>query len=74
MVAECPCEDGCPSCVGAGNMRPPINVDPDLGGAYPVPSKAATVLTLQLLSQWAAPSAAGDAAEASRPTVPGRPF
>ncbi len=46
MVAECPCEGGCPSCVGLPNLRPPIHSDPDMGIGYPVPNKAATILLL----------------------------
>ena len=46
IVAECPCETGCPSCVGLANLRPPLHQDPDLGGGYPVPSKPATLLLL----------------------------
>ena len=49
IVSECPCEAGCPSCVGLPNLRPPIHHDPDLGGGYPVPDKAAAMLLLELL-------------------------
>ncbi|MFP4054264.1 MAG: DEAD/DEAH box helicase, partial [Phycisphaerae bacterium] len=42
LVKECPCESGCPSCVGLPFLRPPIHHDPDLGGGYPVPDKAGT--------------------------------
>jgi len=30
MVRDCPCDDGCPSCVGLPNLRPAIHSDPDL--------------------------------------------
>jgi DEAD/DEAH box helicase domain-containing protein len=49
LVAECPCDDGCPSCVGLPNLRPAIHSDPDLMRGYPVPDKAATRLLLELL-------------------------
>ncbi|RIK74900.1 MAG: ATP-dependent helicase [Planctomycetota bacterium] len=49
MVAECPCEEGCPSCVGLPNLRPAIHSDPDLMRGYPMPNKAATVQLLEFL-------------------------
>jgi DEAD/DEAH box helicase domain-containing protein len=49
MVRECPCDDGCPSCVGLANLRPPIHHDPDLGGGYPVPNKTAALLLLNMI-------------------------
>ena len=49
IVSECPCADGCPSCVGLANLRPPIHGDPDLGAGYPVPNKQGTVLLLENL-------------------------
>jgi len=49
IVTECPCTEGCPSCVGLANLRPPIHADPDLGHGYPIPNKAATKL---LLASW----------------------
>lgn len=51
MVTECPCEDGCPSCVGLPNLRPAIHSDPDLSRGYPIPDKQATVRLLELLSE-----------------------
>ncbi len=51
MVRECPCDTGCPSCVGLANLRPPLHQDPDLGGGYPVPNKQATVLLLDLVAR-----------------------
>ncbi len=51
MVAECQCEDGCPSCVGLPNLRPAIHSDPDLSRGYPMPNKAATVQLLNLLCE-----------------------
>jgi len=49
MVRECPCDAGCPSCVGLPNLRPPLHHDPDLSGGYPVPNKNATLLLLDVL-------------------------
>ena len=49
MVRDCPCEEGCPSCVGLPNLRPAIHADPDLSRGYPMPNKAATVKLLELL-------------------------
>lgn len=51
MVAECQCDDGCPSCVGLPNLRPAIHSDPDLSRGYPMPNKAATVQLLELLCE-----------------------
>jgi len=49
IVRECPCDDGCPSCVGLANLRPPLHHDPDLGSGYPVPNKSATVALLDMI-------------------------
>lgn len=49
MVRDCPCDDGCPSCVGLPNLRPAIHSDPDLDRGYPMPNKRATVRLLELL-------------------------
>ena len=51
MVSECPCEDGCPSCVGLPNLRPAIHSDPDLMRGYPIPDKMATQRLLDLLAE-----------------------
>jgi DEAD/DEAH box helicase domain-containing protein len=50
MVRDCPCEDGCPSCVGLPNLRPAIHSDPDLERGYPMPNKHATVRLLEILT------------------------
>lgn len=47
LVRECPCTEGCPSCVGMANVRPPIHSDPDVGSGYSIPDKAATVFALE---------------------------
>lgn len=52
LVSECGCAEGCPSCVGLANVRPPLHIDPDLGPGYAIPDKAATVLAL---SRWLEP-------------------
>lgn len=49
LVLDCPCVDGCPSCVGLPVVRPAIQQDPDLGTGYPIPSKAATRSLLELV-------------------------
>lgn len=51
MVEGCPCEDGCPSCVGLPNLRPAIHSDPDLTRGHPMPNKRATLQLLSLLRQ-----------------------
>lgn len=52
MVRDCPCEDGCPSCVGLPNLRPAIHSDPDLTRGHPMPNKLATIRLLELLTNW----------------------
>lgn len=49
MVEGCPCESGCPSCVGLPNLWPAIHSDPDLTRDQPMPDKQATVRLLELL-------------------------
>jgi DEAD/DEAH box helicase domain-containing protein len=47
LVEDCPCELGCPSCVGLPILRPAQQQDPDLYGGWPIPSKAATEALLR---------------------------
>jgi DEAD/DEAH box helicase domain-containing protein len=49
LVEDCPCELGCPSCVGLPILRPAQQQDPDLNGGWPIPSKAATQALLRRL-------------------------
>ncbi len=49
IVRECECTEGCPSCVGLANLRPPIHGDPDLSGGYAIPDKRAAHW---LLERW----------------------
>lgn len=58
MVRDCPCEAGCPSCVGLPNQRPAIHSDPDLSRGYPIPDKQAAWQLLELLCGAAAPATA----------------
>ena len=51
-IEKCPCEEGCPSCVGLPVTQPAQQMDPDLGHGYPVPDKeAAQVLLHHLLGR-----------------------
>lgn len=47
MVEECPCEMGCPSCVGLPVLRPAQQQDYDLHGGWPIPNKSATEILLR---------------------------
>ncbi len=47
LVEDCPCELGCPSCVGLPILRPAQHQDPDLQGGWPIPNKAATEALLR---------------------------
>jgi len=51
IVGDCPCDGGCPSCVGLANLRPPLHQDPDLQGGAPVPNKEATIIMLNMIKQ-----------------------
>jgi ATP-dependent helicase YprA (DUF1998 family) len=46
-LKSCPCESGCPSCVGLPVLRPAQQQDPDLSHARAVPSKDAARLLLE---------------------------
>lgn len=60
MVRDCPCEEGCPSCVGLPNLRPAIHSDPDLTRGHPMPNKQATIRLLELLCESGPPAEAAD--------------
>lgn len=49
LVEECPCEEGCPSCVGLPVLRPPVQQDPDAQGGWPIPDKESARLLLRLI-------------------------
>jgi DEAD/DEAH box helicase domain-containing protein len=49
LVEGCPCETGCPSCVGLPVLRAPQHQDPDVGGAWPIPDKEAACRILRAL-------------------------
>lgn len=55
LVSSCPCDAGCPSCVGLPNLRPAIHSDPDLTRDHPIPDKAATQRLLELLTEGSLP-------------------
>lgn len=57
MVAGCPCETGCPSCVGLPNLFPGDHSDPDLKRDYPMPNKLATLRLVEILRQQVIPPA-----------------
>lgn len=61
MVRDCPCEAGCPSCVGLAD-HPGLHRDPDLSRGHPMPSKPATTRLLELLGAGAESAACGAAA------------
>jgi len=50
LVEECPCESGCPSCVGLPVLRPAQHQDPDVQGSWPIPDKAAAWMILEALA------------------------
>ena len=47
MIKDCPCTEGCPSCVGLPILRPAQHQDPDPGHGYPIPDKEASMLLLE---------------------------
>ena len=48
-IESCPCEGGCPSCVGLPVTQPAQQMDPDLGHGYPIPDKEAALVLLHHL-------------------------
>jgi DEAD/DEAH box helicase domain-containing protein len=58
-LEACPCDSGCPSCVGLPVLRPAQQQDPDLGHSRATPGKAAARV---LLEHWLArPAGRADA-------------
>ncbi len=49
LVSDCPCEGGCPSCVGLPS-QPLLHHDPDTQFGIPMPDKRATVALLERLT------------------------
>jgi DEAD/DEAH box helicase domain-containing protein len=49
LIVGCPCESGCPSCVGLPVLRPPIQQDPDAQGGWPIPDKESARLLLEAM-------------------------
>ncbi|MFI5372358.1 MAG: DEAD/DEAH box helicase, partial [Candidatus Eisenbacteria bacterium] len=47
-VRDCPCDGGCPACVGLPILRPAQQQDPDLGHGRATPSKTAATALLGL--------------------------
>jgi DEAD/DEAH box helicase domain-containing protein len=59
-VEACPCDAGCPSCVGLPMLRPAQQQDPDLGHGRAIPGKeAARVLLRHWLSEPGPPAGEG---------------
>ena len=48
-IENCPCQTGCPSCVGLPTTMPAQHSDPDLGYGYRVPDKEAALALLRHL-------------------------
>jgi DEAD/DEAH box helicase domain-containing protein len=47
VIEDCPCESGCPSCVGLPVLRPAQHQDPDPGHGFPIPDKEAAILLVR---------------------------
>lgn len=56
LIQECPCPDGCPSCVGLPVLRPAQHQDPDVMNGYPIPDKEAALVMLRALAAEAMPA------------------
>jgi DEAD/DEAH box helicase domain-containing protein len=57
LLETCPCDDGCPSCVGLPILRSAQHQDPDPGGSWPIPDKDAARWILQALLEGAGETA-----------------
>jgi DEAD/DEAH box helicase domain-containing protein len=49
LLEDCPCEGGCPSCVGLPILRPAQHQDPDVMNGFPIPDKEAARAMLKAL-------------------------
>ncbi len=49
IILDCPCKEGCPSCVGLPVVRPPQHQDPDHSCGYPIPNKETARKLLELV-------------------------
>ncbi len=60
LLQECPCQSGCPGCVGLPSWRPGQASDPDLTTSGPLPDKEKTrrLLKRLLAGGWSPPQAA----------------
>jgi DEAD/DEAH box helicase domain-containing protein len=47
VIEDCPCDAGCPSCVGLPVLRPPQHQDPDPGYGFPIPDKEGAALLVR---------------------------
>jgi len=50
ILEACPCEAGCPSCVGLPTLRPALHQDPDSLLGYPIPDKEAARILLEAIA------------------------
>lgn len=75
LIRDCPCDAGCPSCVGLPVLRPAIHQDPDAMQGFPIPDKAAALALLEAVVIEAVPTSdlggAADGADAGQATPPG---
>jgi DEAD/DEAH box helicase domain-containing protein len=66
LACDCPCRDGCPSCVGLPLLRPAQQQDLDLHHGHPIPSKGETLALLARLRVTRLRAARAQEAEGSR--------
>ena len=48
LVRDCPCKEGCPSCVGMPR-QPQLHHDPDVRLGFPMPDKRSSLRLLEIL-------------------------